>query len=162
MIKFRSGFGALMIICSLISCKQDDICLLPQTIRMVGGFAYNTSDTSYVLKDTFVENSYITFATDTQILKNASQFSIALSPVHDSTRVIFVPDSTQTLGIVADTIIFRHTAVNNFISIACGFNKFYTLQQVQYTHHFIDSVTINNNSVNDNVNTQHIQWVLAN
>lgn len=89
------------------------------------------------------------------IFPRSATFSLSLSPVSDSCRWIFAPDTTT--GTPADTITFKYNRQLEFISNACGYTYFYGLTGVTSTNRNIDSIIIKNTSVTNNVNNSHLQ-----
>lgn len=89
------------------------------------------------------------------IFPRSATFSLSLSPVSDSCRWIFAPDTTT--GTLADTITFKYNRQLEFISNACGYTYFYGLTRVTSTNRNIDSIIITNTTVTNNVNNSHLQ-----
>lgn len=84
-----------------------------------------------------------------------ARFSLTLNPNADSTRFILQPDSAS---LSIDTVTFFYNRSLQFLSNACGYTYFYTMRNVTHTRYNIDSVRINNDEVNGNVNTpDHVQ-----
>lgn len=84
-----------------------------------------------------------------------SLFRLTLNPNADSTRFILQPDSAS---LSVDTVILFYDRSLQFLSNACGYTYFYAIRNVTHTQYNIDSVRINNDEVNGNVNTpDHVQ-----
>ncbi len=76
-----------------------------------------------------------------------------LSPVADSSRFYLKVDSAS----VADTLTFRYTRTQHFISPGCGFSTFFSLDTVVATTHTIQSLLINQSEITSTTNdTAHI------
>lgn len=89
------------------------------------------------------------------IFPQSATFSLSLSPVSDSCRWIFAPDTA--VGTLLDTILLKYTRQLEFISNACGYTYFYSLSDVTSTNRNIDSIIVTNTSVTNNVNNSHLQ-----
>ena len=88
------------------------------------------------------------------IYPQQADFTISLSPDSNVCQWVF---ATDTPAYQFDTLTFRYQRNLQFISNACGFTYFYTLDTVLTTHVNIDSLHIINPSVTNNVNTKHVQ-----
>jgi hypothetical protein len=90
-------------------------------------------------------------------LEDVSHFPLLLSPLADSCRYALQPDSAIASF---DTIQFYYTRRLQFLSNACGFTHFYSLDKVTTTRHNIDSVKITNTDVNLNASSpEHVQII---
>lgn len=146
---------------TLISCSQNEICLEPQALNLRAGF-YRT-DTALSLKDTQLTNALIRFGnTNTYALqlKQSSKFALPLAQNNDTTTLIFQSDSSSVLPASIDTITLVYTRKPTFISTACGYRTFFTLQQLFSTRHVIDTVKINQSEVSNEANKEHLQLVI--
>ena len=88
------------------------------------------------------------------IYPQQADFTISLSPDSNICQWVF---ATDTPAYSFDTLTFHYQRNLQFISNACGFTYFYTLDTVLTTHVYIDSLHITNTSVTNNVNTKHLQ-----
>ncbi len=89
------------------------------------------------------------------ISAKSSTFVLSLSPLADSAIWYFAADTSA--GSPLDTLTFRYERQRQFISNACGYAYYFSLKNVLTTHNIIDSITITNASVTNNVNTSHLQ-----
>lgn len=158
-------FGLFIFLFSIfgVACTNKSICLEPQNVALKGGIYYSISDTSISLKDTFLTNANVLVGFDTVLLsnlKNSSKFSTLLSTNSDSTTLYFQADSTNVLDENSDTIQVYHANNLHFISVACGYQFYFDINQIKFTKHQIDTIYINNKSVNNNVNIEHLKIVL--
>ena len=165
MIKRADSFlFAVFILFALVvtSCTQQrSPCYEPKIVSVAIG-TYRMSDT--VAVDSVLENPDF-FCLDTplsQLIVAGNKFTALLSPFVDSTRWRLIPDlltdSTDGTPIeMYDTITFYHTKQLNFISNACGYAYYFTLDGVKTTYNSIDSIVIINNSVDNNASTQHVK-----
>lgn len=146
------------------ACKQDrEPCLSVKTaILNVRTLHFIASATAAV--DTAIPNPVWVAITDTAAFAfiytqrdsfNLSLSSVSLAAGSDNclSRWAFTTDSFKHQ---LDTLDFYYRRQAHFISNACGYMYYYTLDSVLTTHHNIDSVHIVNPSVTTNVNTRHL------
>ncbi|KAA2244457.1 hypothetical protein F0L74_00290 [Chitinophaga agrisoli] len=82
-----------------------------------------------------------------------SDVFFALSPVADSSRFYLKVDSISD----PDTLTFRYSRSQHFISPGCGFSTFFSLDTVITTQHTIQSLLINQKDITSTTNdTAHI------
>lgn len=147
----------------ITACTQErNPCLQPVTAPLRAGCYYPVPvDTGFIHRDTLLPNA-IFGAVDNDSLrflyygvKDISKFQLLMSPLHDSCVWLLQPDS----GYVAiDTLIFYYERKRWFISAECGYSYHFILDRVKTTHHNIDSVLIQNNTIDLNANSgEHIQ-----
>ncbi len=140
------------------SCTQErQPCLTPKTAILKMKSVKRSSD-GKVLDTAF--NAAVFFpmsplvSTGTYFAK-ASGFTLSLSPLSDTCRWRFAPDTAA--GIVFDTLTFVYERQLTFVSNACGYSHFFDLDTVFSTNHTVDSASVLNRSVTNNVNTNHVQ-----
>lgn len=92
--------------------------------------------------------------------ENATAIQALLNPARDSIRYAFGPNATIDTLAYTDTITFYYTANVHFISNACGYTYYYTLQQIKSTNHYIDSISLINNSVTQEAQRVHA-WIMV-
>lgn len=148
---------SLVLINSFTSCEQErDPCLQPTTIYMRVRSSKIVADTTTA--DTLLPSPRWTAIDSARTLifpPKTAGFSLTLNPIADSTRYAIQPDSTAS---IQDTITFYYGRRLQFLSNACGYTYFYTLQNIRTTLHNIDSVRLRNDEVNGNANTpDHVQ-----
>ena len=81
--------------------------------------------------------------------------TLSLSSTTDSCQWIFKADSALT---DYDTLNFYYRRQLKFLSNACGYTNFYTLDSVHVTKNKgIDSIILTNNSVTNDVNTRQLK-----
>ena len=172
----------MMGICALLACNQErQPCLTPTTASFNIEFIHLTTDTSTAAVDTSlpsaafvplspIGNKYIYF------YPQQATFTLSLSAETDSCKWAFVPDSanrslqpdgtlSQWMSLMfqdslisqADTLTFFYQRNLTFLSNACGYTYFYTLDSAHSTSHNVDSVKISNTSVTNNVNTTQLK-----
>lgn len=140
------------------SCTQErQPCITPKYASLLLNSVRRTTTGSIV--DTPMPAAVFGAVTDSGtkgiIFPRSATFSLSLSPVSDSCRWIFAPDTT--VGTQLDTILLKYTRQLEFISNACGYTYFYGLTSVTSTKRNIDSIIITNTSVTNNVNNSHLQ-----
>ena len=160
-------------VCSMawLACKQQRaICLTPTVASLNIVFLHLPTDTSAVVfTDTALPAAIFVALTakarpDTTF-QQQSTFTISLSPDSTYCQWLFKPD---TNSLIFDTLSFYYQRNLQFLSNACGFTYFYTLDSVHTTHYSIqlnpyiptfsiDSAQIVNASVTNNVNTTQLQ-----
>lgn len=167
MINFRKVYWlpVLIWICgSWMACdRQKDPCLQPIRAGMrIGVYKTVESDTGIVALDSLLPNvivgaldspTYFIFAG-----KNISKIdSVVLSPVSDTTSIFIQPDSARTSSFDKDTIRFYYTRSLHFISNACGYTTYYTINNLSYTTWNIDSVNLINGNVSNDASIENVK-----
>lgn len=142
----------------IASCTQErQPCLTPTTAKLnIRTIQFKSGATNAV--DTALPSAVFRAVTanDTPgfVFGRQATFAIQLSQVADSSLWFIKTDTSST---VYDTVVFRYSRNQHFISNACGFTYFFNLNTVNTTHQFIDSVKIINSDVTNNVNAGNIQ-----
>lgn len=150
-----------MTICGLLwsACTQDrQPCLTPKTANLILYSKHKTSDTATVFSDTLLPSAQFKALTPAGekgflYLGQNQKFSIPLSHDTGSCVWLFRPD---TIGTTFDTITFYYRPHAEFLSNACGYTYFHTLDSVRARGGIIDSVHILDKAVTNNVNTTHL------
>ena len=145
------------------SCTQNNICLEPLTVALRGGFYHK--DTANKNVDTALINANLRFGTNLSYfsnLKQARKFGFPLSQVNDTSTILFQSDSTDTDPATLDTITLIYLRELRFISVGCGYQTNYNLQQALTTRNIIDSVLINTNLVSNDASKEHLKIVIKN
>ena len=155
-----------LLLCALgwAACTQQrQPCLTPRIASLILQTVHYTTDTATTTNDTAIPAAGFTALPPSDTLRGfiyptQSQFTLSLSPDTSSCRWTFTTDSTKYAGIYGtDTLTFFYRRNLQFLSNACGYTYFYTLDSVHTTHTIIDSLHILNTGVTNNVNTKHIQ-----
>jgi hypothetical protein len=139
--------------------QQRQPCLTPRIASLIVESTHFLTDTSTVAVDTaFPYAVFVPLPVSGKlnggIYRKQSLFTLSLSPDSTICKWGFTSDSlTNKL----DTITFHYKRNLQFLSNACGYTYFYTLQYTETTHLFIDSIHILNPSVTNNVQTKHLQ-----
>ncbi len=158
------GIMVLGIVALFNACTPANTCLTPRTVAFRAGFYRALTDTS--LTDSVLGNANILVSNGASFtginLKQSDAFALSLPQTADSVLLYFQSDSASVEPETIDTISLRYTRQLHFISVACGYETYFTLQSVQTTHQVIDSVLLNRAEVNGDVNQQHVRIVLKN
>jgi hypothetical protein len=141
-----------------VACSQQrQPCLDPVTASLIVSSVHFKSDTSKIPVDSSLPSAVFYPVTvlpnDTNLYSSSSAFILSLSPDTGFCQWLFSPTRNGAL----DTISFYYQRRLEFLSNACGFIYFYNLDSVRTTHKAIDSADILNATVNNNVNTKHVQ-----
>lgn len=160
--RLKQGALACIAITTLLAtaCTQErQPCLTPTTASLNVQCVHLLSDTSAQIRDTALPRAILAPITAAgpqwRIYSSPSSlFTLSLSPLADSCQWLFTTDS---LNQPLDTLSFSYQRNLQFLSNACGYASFFTLQQVRTTHYNIDSILINNPSVTNDVNTRQLK-----
>lgn len=158
--------GRIILLLALLSsltwaaCKESvtPTCQEPTTASLFIHCYHYAVDTSTVPTDTVLPYAHFVSlgvpVRNSQYTAGSSIFAISLSPFADSCKWGIIADSTKLVaGIeLLDTLTFHYQRQLNFLSNACGYTYFYTLDTVNTTNHNIDSVIITNTGVTLNAN----------
>ena len=145
-----------------MACNNTSTCLTPKTVVLRAGFYVMQNDT--LQADSMLINANVIIDGASSLfgfnLKNASSFQTTISPTADSVVVYFQSDSTSFDPETIDTIRVFYTSKLNFISTACGYEYYHTLNGAKSTHNSIDTVKISNAELDGNANTEHLAILL--
>lgn len=145
------------LLCIFYSCSQDaNTCLQPIDAALRVG-AYKYADASH--KDSLLPNPLVKVIGDSikiwvQNQKNSSKFALTLNPKADSTKYSIQIDATN---VSTDTIVLYYSRSLHFVSVACGYTYYFTINKIATTHHDLDSIAINNVSINENATIEHVK-----
>jgi hypothetical protein len=135
--------AALILILELDSCSgkacYDDTNPLLNTLLLANGTGHDTSSVSLIVKGITATDT-IDFV-DT---KSVSYFSVPLDPGNDVTTFYIV------LNGVTDTAVITYERSPHLVSAECGYTFVSELTGLRTTHNIIDTLMIENNSVNLN------------
>lgn len=152
----------ITIILLTCSCTQERLpCLTPKIASLNIECVHHNTDSTTI--DTALPAAVFGAMTATgikaEIFPLQSNFTISLSSVSDTCRWIFTTDS---LKYNVDTLSFYYRRSLQFLSNACGFAYFYSLDSVHTSHFNIDSVLITNTSVTNNANIKQLKIYIRN
>lgn len=150
----------LLLLCLIgcMACSQQRLpCLNPVTASLIVNTVHMKTDTSSVPVDSSLPKAAFyplsNEKNDTSRYQPSALFTLTLAPDSTFCEWIYSANSAQPF----DTLSFYYRRRLEFISNACGFTYYFDLDSVRTTHWHTDSVVILNTSVNDNVNTKHLQ-----
>lgn len=143
--------------------EERDPCLQPRTVTLKAGAYRPAADTGTAVVDTtlpFVVFAPINGAT-ALAFADASTWAIPLSPQADSCRYVLFSDTT-TGAVAPDTLTFRYTRRTQFLSNACGYTYFFTLDTVVSTTNAFDSLRLTTTlDVTNEADAEHIRIYYA-
>jgi len=160
----RAGYTFLLLAglfgCALLACTQArQPCLTPRIASLIVETMHFPTDTATTTIDTSLPHAvFVAMPTNDSlrgtIYPQQAVFTLSLSPDSTICRWEFTTDSFKHNF---DTLTFFYRRNLQFISNACGYTYFYSLDSVHTTHDFVDSVLVLNTSVTNNVNTKHLK-----
>lgn len=145
-----------------MACTQErQPCLTPKIASLRLRFVHFTSDSlaaAHITSDTGLPKAIFVAVTgggNKGLIATAptTTFTISLSSVTDSCQWLFQADTTVT---DPDMLTFYYQRKLQFLSNACGYAYFYSLDSVHNTQNNVDSVKITNSGVTNDVNTTHL------
>ncbi|MEN9340502.1 MAG: hypothetical protein RIQ62_1814 [Bacteroidota bacterium] len=149
---------ALMGLSLFSSCTQQSYCLdvLMPAMRSY----YSTLDANGKWVDTTLQNPSVRFGAngnDLTSIQNSNGFVIPIPQAQNSFTIYFRTDSSSALE---DTLQIVCEPYRQFISKACGYRYYATLQSCTFTRHQLDSVLVVHPSVNADITIKHLQFVI--
>lgn len=161
MTKFFQQKCLLFILTYLLtaSCTEERLpCTTPKTASLNITTVHFPTDTATTFVDTALPAAVFSPITSKGnvgiIFPQQTSFTISLSPVSDTCRYLFATDSFYQK---VDTLSFYYQRSLQFLSNACGFTYFYSLDSVHTSHFNVDSVLILNSSVTNNANITQLE-----
>jgi hypothetical protein len=153
----KAVFCLLIFLTALLSCSSID-CPVETKVQVRYGF-YKTGETVDTLADTLSVWTTRNNGTDTLIFNRAfdrTSIQLPISYQHPEDILYFhFTDSNKVLTV--DTVWLQKDDIPHFESIDCAAHYFHTLTAVHSTHHRIDTLIINNPSVNYESTVEHIR-----
>ena len=148
----------LLIIVILVSCTHErQACLTPKIASFKIECVHEPTDTSTIPIDTALPNAVFGCFTSnglvSSIYSQQSIFTLSLSSVSDTCKWLFTTDSLKHSF---DTLVFYYQRQLQFLSNACGYAYFYSMDSMHTTHNNIDSEFIITKSVTNDVKPTHI------
>lgn len=124
--------------CTVQTC-YDDIDPLMNTLLL-------TSGTGLVATADSLRVTGLSGTSETELarLKSVSGFSVPLDPSNDISVLHIVING------ISDTAVIRYTRRPHLVAPECGYTILSTITSLQSTHHIIDTLIINSNSVDLN------------
>lgn len=151
----------LFLLWTLHSCTKSTICLTPKVVALRGGFYYE--DSLNVYKDSVQTNANLYFGSGLNYrlnVKQNSKFSFSLAQNIDSVMIYFQSDSTTFDPETIDSISVNYAREPHFISTACGYETYFSIQKINYSTNIIDTVIVSTPDINNDVNKEHFKIVI--
>jgi hypothetical protein len=161
MNKALLSIAAMLVLATLACSKQErDPCLQPRQVLM-RAHAYRHADTGSAILDTLLPAPVLIPLSGQPVqyyylsTPRSAQLSFTLSGVADSSRWVIRPDTASRL---ADTFTVFYDRQLRFLSNACGYTYFFSLKQILYTQHALDSAVIAHGDVTTDANVEHLKF----
>jgi hypothetical protein len=148
----------LLFLGGMASCTQERLpCLTPKTVTMKVRTVrwVNSTLTTDTVLETSVWGGITATGVKGYVYAGRSSYALTLSPISDTSVWLFAPDTTA--GTLVDTITLRYDRVLTFLSNACGYTYYFNLLSATNTKNSIDSIRIQDATITNNANTNHIQ-----
>jgi len=165
-IFLRTLLFAFVASCVLAACEkveERDPCLQPRTVTLKAGAFRRAADTGTAVVDTAIPLAiFIPMGGATALaFTDAARWTVPLSPQADSCRYVLQVDTAGGLGAL-DTLTFRYSRRTQFLSNACGYTYFFTLDTVVATTNSLDSVRLTTTpDVTNEADAEHIRIYYA-
>ena len=144
----------------LPSCVNEEICEDLETVPVRMGFYYvdEEEDEPQVLP---IDSIYIHGLNNDSIIydyrRDVSRIELPLNAAANTTAfLLYFPATPEIAHLVKDTIWFTYEVKPTLISMECGFASFFELIEVSHSNMMIDSISIEETSVNNNLD-EHIK-----
>ena len=145
-----------------ISCNGDEECRKEKYVKLGVGFyskTLNVTTKNYTISTLIIDSLSIQgidtagVLIDSIIYNNSKKISKIYLPLNKFAAVSrFKVIFNKTI----DTVTIAHTNSDMYLSLECGCLKVHSIDTVLTTNHFIDSVSIKIQNVN-NINAEHLQ-----
>lgn len=155
--------GVFSLLFLLNACNKNTTCLTPKIVNLRSGFYVKNNEN--IIKDTLLNNSNIIFGKQNQFFinfKSTNKFALPLAQNKDTVTLLFQPDSSNFDIQTIDSIHIYYERNLHYISVACGYETYFTLKKIETTHIQIDTVLIQKVLVDNDVNIEHLKIILKN
>ena len=153
-MKKRVLFFGLFILFIAAACNKNAVCIKSTTVNTNIQFSSYTDSNKTI--DTLLPQSVIFFDTFYSNLINTNNFAFQLSSIADSTAIYIQADSNLPM---LDTVHFYYTRQLHFITKECGYNYYFTINNVLYTKNIIKKINIINSAVTQNSTNYNVQII---
>ena len=150
----------LMVACSSIDCPV-------QNTVSSHFFLYKSDGTALELNDTLTISTKKSDGKDTVLFNRGigirdfklgmKDFQIPISYSHPEDIQVFTFSNANNDLFVVDTVWVKKEDIPHFESVDCNAAFFHRLTDVRYTHNYIDSIVINNPSVDYDQTAEHFR-----
>lgn len=137
--------------CSSIDCPVDNVVATVYQLKKSTGAADTLRDTLSIL--TFRHDGSDSVLLNRSV--NTTSIQLPISYVGVADTLYFVVADTSNVTTI-DRVVVKKTNTPHFESVDCAAAYFHTIDEVETTHNRIDSIAINNRSVNYDLSTAHI------
>lgn len=145
MKRFILGFcGAGLLFTGMISCEKNE-CTQRFTSEVQGNFWTTDSLGLEAQQELNIFTAFGVGKEGDSLYANSRQvrvFRLPLSPDFDERSFVVANDT------ILDTLTFKYSSKLNLINTVCGFVPNYTIEKVETTHNFIESIRLENDDVN--------------
>lgn len=151
---------AVLLFLPFTACLNEDVCEDIATVPIRIGFAMR--ETANAEPRSLAVDSLSIHGLDNPVLiyenrNNVSRVELPLHLAKDSVAfVLYIANPIEFLPYVADTLWLYYQRRPVLISMDCGFVTFFDLERLAYSRNFIDTVTIENTSIINNLD-EHIK-----
>jgi hypothetical protein len=151
-VKFNYVYLIVLVVVSA-ACSQQAPCLKNSTVA--ARVKYRTTvDT--LTRDSVLAQSFLAYPA---LSAQAASFGVSsagalLNSSNVNTTLLFSTDSNATLQ---DTIVVYHKKQLNFVSKACGYNYFFSIDSINYTTNILKSISLRDSLVTDD-NSKINMW----
>ena len=142
--------------CSSIDCPVNSIVASKYAL-------FDSDGESFAIGDTLTITSVRNDGIDTTLLNRGiglSDFSLLVSYSHPEDILVFHFDNENRSFHAVDTVWVKKDDIPHFESVDCNASFFHEITGVRYTSHIIDSIIINNPSVNYDTEVVHFNVYL--
>ena len=142
----------IVLILLLVACSSID-CPLNSRVFTKYKLAGNVStliDTLTIYTETAANQDSVLINKDVK----KDSFLLPMS-YHREQDVFFFEMKDTNQVVYHDTIVIRKEDHPHFEAVDCNPTIFHTIRGIRYTHHRIDSIVLNNSTVNYNASTTH-------
>lgn len=140
--------------CSSVDCPVQNAVYTIYKVR-------NADGTAGTLADTLTVSTTRRDGTDSVLLNrdvNAATLNIPISHNAPADTLYFERKDT-TGSVLTDTVTVRKDNTPHFESVDCNASFFHNITGVEWTRHGIDTIVVNNPSVNYDLSTEHFHIV---
>lgn len=145
---------AFLAACSSIDCPVQNKVAVNYTVMSYK----NGVEVADTLKDTLYIWTQRSDGTDTLLYNrgvNTHSFSLPISYAHPEDMLVFCVVDTNSV-ITADTVWIKKDDIPHFESVDCSAHFFHQMTAIRSSHRAIDTIFINNSSVNYDSSVDHI------
>jgi len=126
-------------------CSEDEDCSAT-TRGMMNANIYTMQGDTLEVETTIDTLTVTAYGTDSIIVNAQTAVADVTLPLRYATgTTTFVFDYNLSYN---DTIVVTHTNTPYFVSVDCGYQMKQTIDNVNYTTHYLTAITINNSTVN--------------